>query len=129
MQSVYTLLKSAPLRYTGHVTRLPYEHLSKKILCGELQVGTAPLVVRRSDTRTSSKLPLNTSTYQQNCGNRLHRIEQSGEASKKGVLLDTKLKELAKSSRNVLSGMPEQKHHQLSFRQISLVLSATVSLE
>ena len=41
----------------------------------------AAMVVRRSDTRTSSKPPLKTSTYQQSHGNRLHRIEQSGEAS------------------------------------------------
>ena len=39
MQSVHTLLKSAQLRWTGHVTRMPDERLSKKILYGELQVG------------------------------------------------------------------------------------------
>ena len=37
----------------------------------------APMVVRRSDTRTPSKPPLKTSTYQQSRGNRLHRIETS----------------------------------------------------
>ena len=42
----------------GHVTRMPDEHLPKKILYGELQVGNAPRVVRRSDTRTPSKPPL-----------------------------------------------------------------------
>ena len=36
----------------------------------------APMVVRRSDTRTPSKPPLKTSTYQQSHGNRLHRIVQ-----------------------------------------------------
>ena len=41
----------------------------------------APMVVRRSDTRT----PLKTLTYQQSRGNRLHRIEQSGEASRRGA--------------------------------------------
>ena len=41
----------------------------------------APMVVRRSDTRTPSKPPLKTSTYQQSHGNRLHKIIQSGEAS------------------------------------------------
>ena len=39
----------------------------------------APMMVRRSDTKTPSKPPLNTSsTCQQSHGNRLHRIEQSG---------------------------------------------------
>ena len=39
MQSVHTLLKLAQLSQTGHVTRMPDEHLPKKILYGELQVG------------------------------------------------------------------------------------------
>ena len=39
MQSVHTLLKSAQLSWTGHVTRMPGELLPKKTLYGELQVG------------------------------------------------------------------------------------------
>ena len=35
MQSAHTLLKSAQLRLTGHVTRIPDERLPKKILYGE----------------------------------------------------------------------------------------------
>ena len=88
----------------------------------------APMVVRRSDTRTPSKHPLKISTYQRSRGNRLHRIEQSGEASLERELVNTKQKESAKPSRNVHSGKPE--HHQQSFLpQTSLVLSATGSLE
>ena len=39
MQSVHTLLKLAQLRWTGHVTKMPNEHLPKKIFYGELQAG------------------------------------------------------------------------------------------
>ena len=39
MQSVHTLLKLAQLRWTGHVTRMHEEHLPKKILYGELEMG------------------------------------------------------------------------------------------
>ena len=85
----------------------------------------APMVVRRSDTRTPSKPPLKTSTYQHSRGNRLHMIEQSGEASFEGVLANTKQKESAKRSRNVRSGKPELRHHQQSFLpQTSLIIYA-----
>ena len=39
MQSVHILLKLAQSRWTGHCTRMPDEHLPKKIAYGELQVG------------------------------------------------------------------------------------------
>ena len=39
MQSVHTLLKLAQLRWTSHGTRMPEEHLPKKILYGELEMG------------------------------------------------------------------------------------------
>ena len=40
MQNVHThlILKLAQLRWRGHITRVPYEHLPKKILYVELQV-------------------------------------------------------------------------------------------
>ena len=39
MQSVYTLLKLAQLRWTSHVTRMPKERLPNKALYGELEIG------------------------------------------------------------------------------------------
>ena len=39
MQSVHTILKLAQLRWTGHDTTMPGEHLPKKIFCGELKMG------------------------------------------------------------------------------------------
>ena len=39
MQSIYTLLKLAQLRWTGNVTRMLDERVPKKLLYGELQVG------------------------------------------------------------------------------------------
>ena len=55
---------------------------------------TAPVVVRRSDTSTSSKPTLKTSTYQQSRGNRLHRIEQSCKASYEGMFVSAKRKKI-----------------------------------
>ena len=83
MQSVHTLLKFSQLRWTSHVTRMLNVYQRKSSM-ENYKLENAPMVVRRSETRTASKPPLKTSTYQQSRGNRFHRNEQSGEASWKG---------------------------------------------
>ena len=45
-------------------------------------------------------------------GNKMHRTEQSSEASSEEVLVNMKQKESAKPSRNVHSAKPELRHHQ-----------------
>ena len=88
------------------------------------------MVVRRSDTKTPSKPPSRTSTYQQSRGNKLHRTEQSGEASSEEVLVNMRQKESAKPSRNVHSAKPELRHHKQSCLALtSVVPSATDRLE
>ena len=128
MQRVHTLLKLAQLRWTGYVTRMPEERLPKKIFYGELEKDKLSQVVRRSDTKTPSKPPSITSTYQQSRGNRLHRTEQSGAASSEEVLMNMRQKESAKPSRNLHSAKPELRHHQQSCLALtSVVPSATDS--
>ena len=60
---------------------MPDEHLQKKILSGELQVGKPSHGGHKKQYKDTLKASLKTSTYQQSRGNRLNRIEQSGEAS------------------------------------------------
>ena len=82
MQSIHTLLKLAQLK--DGQAMLPeclMNVCQRKYSMENYKLENAPMVVRRSDTRTPSKPPLKTSTYQLSRGNRLHRIEQSGEAS------------------------------------------------
>ena len=88
------------------------------------------MVVRRSDTKTPSKPPSRTLTYQKSHGKKLHRTEQSGEASSEEVLVNMRHKDTAKPSRNVHSARPELRHHQQSCLALtSVVPSATDSLE
>ena len=88
MQSVHTLLKLAQLKWAGHVTRMPEQHLPKKILYGELEMGKRSMVIRRRDTKTPSKPPSRIATYQRSHGNKLHRTEQGSEASSEKVLVN-----------------------------------------
>ena len=81
MQSVHTLLKLAQLRWKPMLPECLMNVYQRKSSMENYKWENAPMVVRRSDTITPSKPPLKTSTYQQSRGNRLHRIEQSGEAS------------------------------------------------
>ena len=90
----------------------------------------APMMFRRSDTKTPSKPPSKISTFQQSCGNKLHRTQQSGEATSEELLVNVRQKESAKPSRNMHSTKPELRHHQQSCLALtSVVPSATDSLE
>ena len=89
----------------------------------------APMVVRRSDTRTPTRPPLKPK-YQQSRGNDCTGSNIVARPHKKGSWGIRSKKNRQKPSRNVHSGKPELSHHQQSFLpQTSLVLSATGSLE
>ena len=76
------------------------------------------------------KAPSRISTYQQSHGNKLHRTEQSGEASSEEMLVNMRQKESAKTNRNVYSAKPDLRHHQQSCLALTYVVqSATESLE
>ena len=127
MQSIHTLLKLAQLRWTDHVTRMSEERCLRK---SSVKWANAPMVVKRSDTKTPSKPPSRVSTYQQSRGSKLHRTEQSGAASSEEVLVNMRQKESAKPSGNVYSAKPELRHQQQSCLALTFVVpSATDSLE
>ena len=55
MQSVFTLLKLAQLRWTGHVTRMPDERLPRKVSMENCKKESAHKVAKRNDTKTPLK--------------------------------------------------------------------------
>ena len=81
MQNLHTLLKLAQLRWTALLPECLMNVCQRKSSIENYKWENSPMVVR---TRTTWKPRLKTSTYHQSHGNRLHRIEQSGEAHKKG---------------------------------------------
>ena len=128
MQSVHTLLKLAQLKWTGHVTMMHEERLEKKIFCGELEMGKRSHGGQTKRYKDTLEPPSRISTYQHSRGNKLHRTEQSGEASSEEVLVNMRQKESAKPSRNVHSAKPELRHHQQSCLALTSVIpSATFS--
>ena len=112
MQSIHALLKLAQLRWTWpYLPECLMNVCQRKSSMEIYKSENASMVVRKIDTRT-------------------HMIEQSGEVSSEGVLVNTKQKESLKPSRNVHSGKPKLRHRQQSFLpQTSLVLFSKGSLE
>ena len=111
MQSVHTLLKLAQLRWTGQVTRMPEERLPKKILYGELEIDKRSQGGQKKRYKDTFKVSLKAFNIPTD---KLHRTEQSDEASSEEVLVNMRQKESAMPSRNVHSAKPELRHHQQS---------------
>ena len=128
MQSVHTFLKLAQLRWTGHVTRMPDEHLP--ILYGELQVGKRShggQKKRYKDTLKASLKDFNipTESWEQIAQDRTkwRGLIRRGAG-------EYEAKRISEAEQKLHSGKPELWHHQQSFLpQTSLVLSATGSLK
>ena len=110
--------------------RMPDEGLPKKILYGELQVGKRSHGGQKKRYKDTLKASLKDFSIPTESWEQIAQDCTKWQGLIKGELVNTKQKESAKLSRNVHSGKPELRHHQQSFLpQISLVLSATGSLE
>ena len=106
------------------------KRLPKKILYGELEMGKRSHGGQIKLYKDTLKASLKDFNIQTDHGNKLHRAEQSGEASFEEVLVNIRQKESAKPSRNVHSAKPELRHHQQNCLALSSVVpSETDSLE
>ena len=87
------------------------------------------MVAKRNATKTPLKPHLRISIFQLSPGNRLLRIEQSGDASSTKVPPNLKQRESVKLTRSVKKGKQEPRdHHQTQHGPNSLALFATDSL-
>ena len=130
MQSVYSS-ETGTVRWTGHVTRMPEERLSKKILYGELEMGKRYHGGQKKRYKGTLKALIKdfnipTESWEQIAQD---RAKWRGLIRKGASEYETK-KKSAKPSRNVYSAKPELRHHQQNCLSLaSNVLSATDSLE
>ena len=130
MQSVHTLLKLAQLRWTSHVTRMPVERLSKKVLYGEPQEGKRSQggqKKRYKDTLKASLKDFNipTESWEQAAQDRTKFV-----ASSTKVPPNVKQRESVKLKGSVKKGKQEPRdHHQTQHSPNSLALFASDSLE
>ena len=82
---------------------MPEERLPKKILYGELELGKHAHHGQKKRYIDTLKASLKEFNIQQSRVNKLHRTEQSGEASSEEVLVNMRQKESAMPSRIVQS--------------------------
>ena len=130
LQSVHTLLKLAQLRWTGHFTRMPDERLPKKFSMENCKKESAHKVAKRNATKTPLKPHLRISIFQLSPGNRLPRIEQSGNASSTKVPPNLKKRESLKLKGSVKKEKQEPKNdHQSQHSPKSHALFVTDSVE
>ena len=113
-----------------NVTRMPEERLPKKILYGELEMGKRSHGGQEKRYKDTLKASFNDFNIPTESWHKLHKTEQSGEASLEEVPVNMRKKESAKPSRNVQSAKQELRHHKQSCLALtSVVPSVTDSLE